>query len=341
MSSSNTKATKARSTSLLSKLPRGIDGVLLLSLIGYISVKFDPSGVPCQRLSEITLTMIAGTMLWASFHLLVSFLLSPMLSRKLPSLYSDVHGSSSQSVRDRHCEFLNRVVSLVHAVLSFSFALLVLSTGFEIGHRNTELQSKMLTFSATYFLFDYFYVTFHRLGDSMDVIHHFISVGGLMSTLLLDQCGGEVVCAVVVTEVSNPFLHIRKLLQILKLHKLYTIIFQYNNYMFVLAYLVGRMLFGGWFVYLTISSANSPQLMKVPRPALRHMICSVHLFQSIAGCVVLNAVPVCHMVQAHSRRRPRPPRQQGCPTVARSEHSILCLPRSRLLRVWVRVCVCS
>jgi hypothetical protein len=163
----------------------------------------------------------------------------------------------------QHQDFLNRVVSLVHALLSFSFAVVVLSQGFEIGHRNTLLQSKLLVFSASYFVFDYCIVTFFRLGDILDKIHHFISVGGLLSTLILDQCGGEVVSAIVVTEVSNPFLHTRKLLQILKLHKAHPILFQMNNYAFVLAYLVGRIFFGTWFVYRTISSPNSPALMKV------------------------------------------------------------------------------
>jgi hypothetical protein len=32
-------------------------------------------------------------------------------------------------------------------------------------------------------------------------------------------------------------------------------------------------------------------------------------FKFITGCIVLNAFPVCRMVQAHSRRCPCPPRQ--------------------------------
>ncbi len=254
-------ATRAASKRI--RLIPGIEGLLLLFLLGYICLKFDPSGQPFQRLSEIAAPLATGALLWASFHFFVSLLLSPSLSRKLNSLYTDVTGPSSRDVNRQHCEFLNRIVSLVHALSSFSFALIVLSKGFDIGHRNTGLQSNLLMFSGSYFVFDYAYVTYHRLGDGLDVVHHFISVGGLLSTLLLDQCGGEVVCAIVVTEVSNPFLHTRKLLQILKLHKQHFSLFHFNNYMFALSYLAGRMIFGGWFVYLTVESPNSPLFMKV------------------------------------------------------------------------------
>jgi hypothetical protein len=244
-------------------------GLLLLLLLFCISLKFDPDGVPFRRCSEIGVPLLVGALLWASFHALVSFALSTNLSRKLESLYNRSDITKSRSLDAQHCEFLNRIVSLVHAILSFSFALVVLSKGFGIGLRNTELQSQLLMFSATYFVFDYGYVAYHSLGDILDKVHHVIAVGGLLSTLLLDQCGGEVVCAIVVTEVSNPFLHTRKLLQILQLHKRHPLFFKSNNYMFALSYLMGRMVFGGWFVYRTITSPDSPMMMKVQPPQRR------------------------------------------------------------------------
>ena len=270
------------------RLISGIQGLLLLFLLGYICLKFDPSGEPFQRLSTILAPLVTGAILWASFHMLVSFLLSPILYRKLSLLYKDANSPLSRDANAQHCEFLNRIVSLVHAISSFSFALVVLSNGFEIGHRNTGLQSKLLMFSASYFVFDYSYVTYHRLGDGLDSVHHFISVGGLLSTLLLDQCGGEVVCAIVVTEVSNPFLHIRKMLQILKLHKQHFSLFRFNNYMFALSYLLGRMVFGGWFVYLTIESPNSPLFMKVRQPHAATCICA-------CSCIVRCFIFCCRL----------------------------------------------
>jgi hypothetical protein len=244
-------------------VPRGSEGLLLLFLLLGVSWKFDPSGSPFRRLIDLTLPLITGTLLWSVFHLLVSFLLSPILLRKLKSLHEKTDGAPSRNLEAQRCEFLNRTVSFVHALLSFSSAVFVISKGFDIGHRNTELQSLLLTLSATYFVFDYLYVTYYRIGDHLDTVHHFIALGGLLSSLLIDQCGGEVVCAIVVTEVSNPFLHTRKLLQILKLHKTHSLLFYCTNFMFALSYLIGRMFFGGWFVYRTVTSPNSPLLMKV------------------------------------------------------------------------------
>lgn len=242
---------------------RGKEGLLLLLLLLCISLKFDPEGVPFQRCSEIGVPLVLGVLSWASFHFVVSFFLSPILSRQLHSLDNRSDNQKSRSIDGLSRDFLNRIVSLVHAIFSFLFAVVVLSKGFQIGHRNTELQSQLLMFSSSYFVFDYGYVTYHCLGDFLDTIHHCIAVGGLLSTLLLDKCGGEVVCAIVVTEVSNPFLHTRKLLQILQLHKRHPFFFKANNYMFALSYMMGRMIFGGWFVYRTVTSPDSPWMMKV------------------------------------------------------------------------------
>jgi hypothetical protein len=61
-------------------------------------------------------------------------------------------------------------------------------------------------------------------------------------------------------------------------------------------------------------------LMKVRQPLASRSFHVFHYFvhrlSFIAGCIVLNAVPVSHMVQAHSGCCLRFTRQQGCPTIA-------------------------
>jgi hypothetical protein len=296
-------------------VPRGSEGLLLLFLLLGVSWKFDPSGIPLRRLVDLSLPLVTGTALWAVFHLLVSYLLSPILLRKLSAVYGKADALSYRDLDAQRCEFLNRMVSLAHALLSFSSAIYVLSQGFDIGHRNSELQSVLLTLSSTYFLFDYLYVTYCRIGDHLDTIHHFIALGGLLSSLLIDQCGGEVVCAIVVTEVSNPFLHTRKLLQILKLHKQHSVLFKYNNYLFALSYLIGRMFFGAWFVFRTVTSPNSPLLMKVSKAPSHCQIAYSLIIR--AGRFLINVNHLGYMVQAHFDRRKSVPGQQSSPAVAR------------------------
>ncbi len=77
-----------------------------------------------------------------------------------------------------------------------------------------------MTFSASYFLYDFIAMAYYGILDKSMTIHHNICIFGMTMVVLTGQSANSLVSAAFVAEISNPPMHIRMMLK--HLNKRYT-----------------------------------------------------------------------------------------------------------------------
>lgn len=116
--------------------------------------------------------------------------------------------------REDFLDLRNRIVSVVHGVVSLCLA--AYNTYFQhspCGAPNTKFEELTLTFSASYFLYDFVAMGYYGILDSSMTIHHNICFFGMTMSVLSQQSANSLVAALFVSEISNPAMHIRMVLK--------------------------------------------------------------------------------------------------------------------------------
>ncbi|PHJ17103.1 lag1 and cln8 lipid-sensing domain protein [Cystoisospora suis] len=197
-----------------------------------------PHGLPLSRssvLPSMSYDMLSSPLVYLSC--ISSFFLAHALLACLLRLSRDCSPLLCRSVFPKHG--VNRLISSLHASIAVNWALAVLledhsgsgtatnnqpslpqrtsplgphSTGgsvclFHFGRPVTNHERPLLLFSFSYFLYDTLYELISW--DIPSVLHHVTTVIGLLSVLLQDCAGTDLVAALLVAEISTPALHLR------------------------------------------------------------------------------------------------------------------------------------
>ncbi|KAK8551826.1 hypothetical protein V6N12_040448 [Hibiscus sabdariffa] len=97
-------------------------------------------------------------------------------------------------------------------------------------------------------------------GFSFDnTFHHLVSIIGIAAGLAFEKCGSEQVAALLITEISSPFLHARELLKEVGYRD--TDLNLAADMAFGVIFSVARMVGGPYLTFLTLSAYN-PMLIK-------------------------------------------------------------------------------
>ncbi|XP_019058168.1 PREDICTED: transmembrane protein 136-like isoform X2 [Tarenaya hassleriana] len=117
----------------------------------------------------------------------------------------------------RSFEFSNRLVSTLHAIVSVSLASLSVQDWgcplCPLASKSSPQQMKTLAFTLSYMIYDLICCQFDKRVVLDNVVHHLVTIVGIVSGLSYQRCGTEMVAALWITEISSPFLHLRELLK--------------------------------------------------------------------------------------------------------------------------------
>ena len=171
-------------------------------------------------------------------------------------------------IKDKSFDFQNRVVSIIHALLSSYLAAIYVffhPDGYVIGSKNTDIQTMVITVSAGYFIYDFIACTLHekfvqKQLNYTNSFHHISTLSGLLVGLYTGRSAAELGLCLLMMEISNPFMHMLQLFKELKMGD--STIAKYNRYIFALIFFIARIVLGPFLCYYTVMSKDSPLLVK-------------------------------------------------------------------------------
>lgn len=161
-------------------------------------------------------------------------------------------------------DFCTRIVSICHASLGVSLACLSIQDWTcpvcPLASPSSPSQMKTLAVSMGYFIYDLVCSQFDEKASTIDnSIHHLVCIIGLAAGLVYQKCGSEMVAALLIAEISTPFLHLRELLKELGYKD--TDLNLAADVAFAFIFSMARMVGGPYLTYVVLS-ANNPLLIK-------------------------------------------------------------------------------
>ncbi|KAK6173725.1 hypothetical protein SNE40_017131 [Patella caerulea] len=114
----------------------------------------------------------------------------------------------------RGAEWQCRTITVSHAlVISFMAGWCCFIQGpwplTDAGGPNTQLQIVTATICLSYFIFDFSWCLYYQTEGFTMLLHHFLSIIGLLVTLLVGKYGTELVATICGGEITNPLLQLR------------------------------------------------------------------------------------------------------------------------------------
>ncbi|GAB5033001.1 Hypothetical protein NocV09_01101910 [Nannochloropsis oceanica] len=170
-------------------------------------------------------------------------------------------------ISDKTFDFRNRVVSILHAILSayLTFFLVLLQTPCDIGGPNTRNQIITLNVSAGYFLYDYAACSLNDLRnkhfDAMNFFHHLATVAGLLTGLITQRSGAELGMCLFLMEVSNPFMHMIHIFRELGYND--SPVAEANKALFAIIFTFARIVAGPVLTYYSMICPRTHWVIKV------------------------------------------------------------------------------
>ena len=169
-------------------------------------------------------------------------------------LWAFIYVCIQRKFQTQSAEWVSRVLAMCHSIVITKLAELTFIFGDwpldNFGETNTKWYTFLVSCSAGYFLFETLWCLYMNSEGIMMLLHHFLSLSALFSSLYFNVSGAEAIYGLLVTEATNPFLQVRWFLRDAGLHKtvfaavnecVFAALFGY--FRFVLAtILVGKML---------------------------------------------------------------------------------------------------
>lgn len=161
----------------------------------------------------------------------------------------------------------NRVVSLLHAFIGIVLpagAINFAALQADVGTPTTRAQLLALRVSLSYFLYDTFCCIAIELSttglDVATTFHHVATLSGLLVGVFQRVSGHELLCCLLLMEVSNPCMHTRFLLKETGMAD--TQLYAVNGAVFAFTFLMCRNVLGLPVVYWTVMSERTPLIVK-------------------------------------------------------------------------------
>lgn len=153
------------------------------------------------------------------------FTLLFILAEKMFKMPSDYVKLKEENKRLKALElywgYLSNYVSIVHAILSIILAAYVVTTyGIVFRKANYIVEDVIITISLGYFVVDTLLSIFFGYGDSLMFFHHIECIVSLLYPVFKGYYGNIIVWAIMIAEISNPFMLLWKNFGIIKKKKL-------------------------------------------------------------------------------------------------------------------------
>ncbi|CAE7456535.1 tlcd5 [Symbiodinium microadriaticum] len=161
----------------------------------------------------------------------------------------------------------NRFISLIHGIVALSLS------GYEYfflsascSDANTFYESHLLLISTAYFTYDFLAMAYYGLLDWSMTLHHCVVVLGMGFNVYDGYSAHLLLGGMFVAEISNPPMHVRCMLKQLGLR--YTRAYELADMIFLLLYMVARIVFGTYQVYIAVNCDRLHFTVKVCAVAL-------------------------------------------------------------------------
>nr|XP_009788340.1 PREDICTED: LOW QUALITY PROTEIN: transmembrane protein 136-like [Nicotiana sylvestris] len=165
---------------------------------------------------------------------------------------------------NRSFDFCNRLVSTVHAILAVILASISVqdwsSPVCPLASRSSPKQIRAMAVTLAYLIYDFVCCLFDKQVKIDNLIHHLVVVVGLVASLAYEWCDSEIIAALLLTEISSPFIHLRKILKELGCKD--TDLNLTADVLFAVIFSSARMMGGAYLTFMTLS-ADNPILIKV------------------------------------------------------------------------------
>lgn len=128
------------------------------------------------------------------------------------------------------------------------------------GAPNTPLQIHVLSLTLGYFIFDLGWCLYFQTEGNLMLLHHTLSICGMILVLGLGKSATEVNAVVFVSEITNPLLQTRWFLR--EMGSYHTFLGKVVDFFFVLLFLLLSIGAGAWIVYGMVMSPELNWLLK-------------------------------------------------------------------------------
>jgi len=146
----------------------------------------------------------------------------------------------------------NRMVSFLHGLVALLLSTYqVFLVPYGCSDITTQASYLILANSGGYFLYDLLGMYVFGLLDLDMTIHHSLCISGIAVVLLDGHDACHVVAGLFVAEVSNPAMHLRKMLR--NIGKRYTFAYEVAEYSYFVMFFFGRVVMGHPVVWDTVT----------------------------------------------------------------------------------------
>ncbi|XP_009992921.1 PREDICTED: transmembrane protein 136-like [Chaetura pelagica] len=158
-----------------------------------------------------------------------------------------------------------RLVTLLHGLLvtCLSGYTALLEGPWPLTHAgspNTPLQIHVLCLTLGYFIFDLGWCLYFKTEGCLMLLHHMLSICGMMVVLGLGKSATEVNAVVFVSEITNPLLQTRWFLREMGCY--HTVLGEVVDFLFVFLFLVLRIGGGAFIMQAMVTSPEPIWLLK-------------------------------------------------------------------------------
>lgn len=185
---------------------------------------------------------------------------------------------------NRSFDFCNRLVSAIHATLAVTLTSLSVQDWrcpvCPLASNSSPRQMQTLALTLAYLIYDLVCCLFDQRVNVDNIIHHLLSIAGIGAGLVYEKSGSELVAALLMAEISSPFLHCREMLKELGYRD--TGLNLIADITFAAIFTFARIVCGPYLTYLTIYARN-PIIIKAM--ALGLQLVSAFWFFKIARMV--------------------------------------------------------
>lgn len=167
------------------------------------------------------------------------------------------YSSVRKTFPNRSPEFCVRLITLFHGSVTSYLGFQECTGGhlFEAQSPMTNNQALILAFSASYFVFDLIWCLFYQTETKLMLFHHLYSCIALTRIVTQGYAGTQSICGVGTAEITNPLLQARWFLRTFDQQNSY--LYALIEFMFVLTFIVARIMFGTVFILAVILSTTN------------------------------------------------------------------------------------
>ena len=137
----------------------------------------------------------------------------------------------------------NRLISIIHGLFSIYVSLIdyFQERSGICGNLNTYYQNNAMIISCSYFLYDFIACNLDRISNLAMNLHHLVCIFGFYGAILYNNSATEIMGALLLTEITNPSMHLREILKNYGLKK--TKIYLVFDLIYMTKYILARLVF--------------------------------------------------------------------------------------------------